>query len=184
MLPHRSASSEHATLGNQFDITSGILGLLNSAVGDLSRYIDNNSIENASLLKTVQTLAASITETELLSTDAFHLFPKLPPELRLRIWKQATMIPQVIGMTEWNTEKWRQGGEIRNEQFLAGTHARCPILRTCREAREAAVKTKESYYSRFGVFAARQPEGLYKLQCRHSLAYAVPSGCKKAELAR
>lgn len=68
------------------------------------------------------------------------------------------MTPQIIGMTDWNSEKWCPDG-ASNEKFLAGTHARCPILRTCREARAEALMTKGSYYSRFwGVCGAPAPK--------------------------
>ncbi|KUJ23803.1 uncharacterized protein LY89DRAFT_776044 [Mollisia scopiformis] len=77
--------------------------------------------------------------------DRFTLFPKLPPELRLKIWKEAMPDSRVVPLWPKNDlrtdlSELAKGGESQVPKMLV----HCPppvILQVCRESRIEALKT-------------------------------------------
>lgn len=66
---------------------------------------------------------------------AFSKFPKLPPELRLKIWRYAAWVPQIIGI-----RTQRPSGTVE------GTAARCQLLSTCKEARSESLRSRQDLH--------------------------------------
>lgn len=71
----------------------------------------------------------------------FTAFPKLPPELRLRVWSLIANIPQKIPVRNRYIDELHPGGRLA----IPDSHHYPSILRICREARREALK----YYTAF-----------------------------------
>ncbi|KAG4440470.1 hypothetical protein IFR05_004064 [Cadophora sp. M221] len=70
---------------------------------------------------------------EATSRGEFELFRKLPVELRLKVWRYAAWLPQVIAIKDDCSP---------HHMAISGAAARCPLVRVNKEAREEVLKTK------------------------------------------
>jgi hypothetical protein len=72
--------------------------------------------------------------------DRFTLFPKLPPELRTKIWDEVCLEPRIVGVEvkDYHDSKW-----VSDYAFLPRTSAPA-VLHACTEARKHGLK----YYTR------------------------------------
>jgi hypothetical protein len=69
---------------------------LGVAIEDVSAYLENSGAQNSGLMQELDTLKSSLRAIEDLRKTTFP-FSRLPMELRLKIWKYAAMVPQIIG---------------------------------------------------------------------------------------
>lgn len=76
----------------------------------------------------------------------FTVFEKLPVELRFKIWAFAARLPQTVGLRENTQVIMQENGRPKECGFMSGTLTRCPLLLTCREARNEVLKSKKDYF--------------------------------------
>jgi hypothetical protein len=83
---------------------------------------------------------ANANETSTLTAEThlstFSKFPKLPPELRLKIWGYAAWVPRIIGIRS-----------DRNRGTVEGTVARCQLLMACKEARSEVLASRQDLHA-------------------------------------
>jgi hypothetical protein len=80
------------------------------------------------------TAGLATTNTE----QVFTLFPKLPPELRLKIWKQALPGPRVVLFCIWDM---LQGNRAEVARRCDSTNSLITITHVCQEARGVVLNT-------------------------------------------
>lgn len=87
------------------------------------------------LEQAVNDLQSNLVTLKMVTGRIFHPFPRLPIELRIKIWKHAAAIPQIIGLRD----------SYKNSGFVTAVSG-CPLLQSCKEARQEVLKTRTPFY--------------------------------------
>jgi len=103
--------------------------------------------QNLYLQDQVINLTRQLQSCSLQPPKIFHHFPRLPPELRRKIWRYALPAPRIMSVD------FLQRSPQHNPQFEPN-HPPPMLLQVCHEAREVALENYEL------VFAARNPAGI------------------------
>ncbi|PMD42164.1 hypothetical protein L207DRAFT_580838 [Hyaloscypha variabilis F] len=90
-----------------------------------------------------------------LTDRQFKFFPKLPPEIRLMVWRHALPKPRTITITSTDfTTRGERGWPVRNNRVSHNAQNVPCILHACPESRRLALKT---YQLAFGRQLRQQP---------------------------
>lgn len=109
---------------------------------DALQFLSANTLNHqASSVAATHLLAAIDAFDKSRACPDFELFPKLPLELRLKIWQHAARFSQIIGVKDDDND---------DHAALAGSMARCSLLLINTEARDEVIKTKINYNAACG----------------------------------
>jgi hypothetical protein len=105
--------------------------------------MSEEDLESATSNNGKESSAASISDEAIEPVGSFTYFPKLPAEIRLKIWKDALPEPRVIRIQlKFETRQPRNEGQKKKPQVSRFVASRpSPVgLRVCRESRIEALK--------------------------------------------
>jgi hypothetical protein len=136
-------------------IPAHIILKLSAAINDLSVHMEKPSAQHAGLQFELEDLKASLKAIRHFNSysPSFHPFSRFPVEIRLKIWKHAANLPQIIGLKGPKNPPMilMKRGDSEYERAkkdglrLSANAARCHLLITCKESRQEVLKNRENY---------------------------------------
>jgi hypothetical protein len=80
------------------------------------------------------------------ATGSFTLFPRLPAEIRIRIWHHAISVPRIVEVEEMDDPRRISGTVgLSNERWKFKNTNPPPLLSTCKESRQEILKEYKNY---------------------------------------